>query len=542
MAARPNFLTAFFNGDGNDGVACYVPYAWRNLRRLITNLPPRTTLARLMNDAPSPPPANLESKSFWRTEDAWAVILGGLLLALSTLFGYAGLKVAEQGEATEVSGGNALASSVAKIGGWTNNPLHGIDAGLADDWSFQAAEAGGEAQWGRLLFVLCFTLVLFGVGAAVMGDGPSRFTPGFLLVFVVATLSYLLAEQTTMDNFSLSYALWAIVLGMLVSNTLGTPEWAKPALKAEFYIKTGLVLLGGEVLLGRLGELAAAGVVVSWVVTPIVLVGTYLFGQHVLKIASKTLNITLSADMSVCGVSAAIATAAACKAKREELSLAVGISMLFTAVMMVVLPFAAAALDLPPRVAGAWIGGTVDATGAVAAAGESLRPLYERTYGEEGAAMAEAARDTAVTIKMIQNILIGVIAFAVAVYWTTYVDRAAGERPRPIEIWRRFPKFVLGFVAASAVFSLIYQYCVGAYDAAAAQAIVDKLTAGSKALRGWTWAIGFSAIGLATDFRTLGAHLKGGKPVLLYLCGQSFNLVLTLAAAWLMFGVVLGGE
>ncbi len=140
-----------------------------------------------------------------------------------------------------------------------------------------------------------------------------------------------------------------------------------------------------------------------------VLIGTYIFGQRILKMESRSLNLVISADMSVCGVSAAIATAAACKAKKEELSLAIGLSLIFTVLMMIVQPKIIEATGMPPEVGGAWLGGTIDSTGAVAAAANS------KYLGAQGL-------ETAVTVKMIQNILIGVTAIAVAIYWTRWVE------------------------------------------------------------------------------------------------------------------------
>ena len=159
------------------------------------------------------------------------------------------------------------------------------------------------------------------------------------------------------------------------------------------------------------------------------LICTYLFGQKVLKITSKTLNITISADMSVCGVSAAIATAAACRAKKEELTLAVGLSLVFTSIMMIVMPIIIKAAGMPEVLGGAWMGGTIDATGAVAAA---------------GAFLGEKALYTAATIKMIQNVLIGVIAFCVAVYWCAKVDCEPGQQVGWMEIWVPLPQIRAG--------------------------------------------------------------------------------------------------
>ncbi|MEM1062345.1 MAG: putative sulfate exporter family transporter, partial [Planctomycetota bacterium] len=340
----------------------------------------------------------------------------------------------------------------------------------------------------------------------------------FLTVFALATLAFVLGGQAFVKSLSLSYPLFAILAGLAISNTVGVPRYLRPALRGELYIKTGLVLYGGELLLAELFALGPPGMAVAWLVTPVVLVATYLFGQKVLGIESKTLNVVVSADMSVCGVSAAIATAAACKAKKEELSLAVGISMLFTAVMMFAIPAVAVGTGMDARWAGAWIGGTIDSSGAVAAAGETL--------GEEAAAVA-------ITVKLIQNVLIGVIAFAVATYWVTVVESAEGrDRPGLGVVWERFPKFVLGFLGASVVFSLVAAY------APAGEEIVTAATKTTKTLRAWCFCLAFVAIGLETDFRQLRGLLAKGKPLVLYACGQTLNIVLTLAVAYVMFVIL----
>jgi uncharacterized membrane protein YadS len=143
---------------------------------------------------------------------------------------------------------------------------------------------------------------------------------------------------------------------------------------------------------------------------------------------------------------------------------------------------------------------------------------------------SQTAVTVAVTIKMIQNILIGVVAFAVAVYWVTRVERnASGQRPSLIEIWRRFPKFVLGFVVASIVFSVL------STSGPHSEAIASAATATSKTLRGWCFCLAFVSIGLETNFRELARFFVGGKPLILYVCGQTLNLVLTFTMAWLMF-------
>jgi uncharacterized integral membrane protein (TIGR00698 family) len=380
--------------------------------------------------------------------------------------------------------------------------------------------AKSYSNYSQVATLVIFLLLLFGAGHVFLGTHFVRFAPGFLFVFFIAVISYLLAEQEQMNTYGFGYAAWAIVLGLLISNTIGTPNWIKPALSTEFYIKTGLVILGAEILFNKVLAIGLPGIFVAWIVTPIVLITTYWFGQKVLKIPSKTLNITISADMSVCGVSAAVATAAACKANRAELTLAIGLSMVFTSVMMIVLPLFINYVGLPEVLGGAWIGGTIDATGAVVAA---------------GAFLGDSALNVAATIKMIQNILIGVIAFGVAVYFASREENKDNHKIGWSEIWIRFPKFILGFIGASIVFSLLYS-SLG--DQLAYSLLDEGAISLTKSVRGWLFCLAFVSIGLSTNFKSLKEHFTGGKPLILYVAGQSLNLILTLVMAYVMFYLV----
>ncbi len=369
------------------------------------------------------------------------------------------------------------------------------------------------------LIGLCAVLIiLFGAGITLMGSSFKDFAVGFVIVFLVATVAYMLGHQSISKQYGIGAEAWGVILGMIIANTIGTPKWVLPACQVEFFIKSGLVLLGAEVLFNKIVAIGLPGIFVAWVVTPIVLVCTYIFGQKVLKMPSKTLNVVISADMSVCGTSAAIATAAACRAKKEELTLSVGLSLVFTAIMMIAMPAFIKAVGIPEILGGAWMGGTIDSTGAVAAA---------------GAFLGEKAMYVAATIKMIQNVLIGVTAFCVAMYWCLKVECEAGRKVGAIEIWNRFPKFVLGFLAASILFSLLD----GGLGKDMGYSMIDQgvVRGGTRLLRGWFFALSFAAIGLATNFRELAKYFKGGKPLILYVCGQTFNLILTIAMAYVMF-------
>jgi uncharacterized membrane protein YadS len=428
--------------------------------------------------------------------------------------------------ATALATAQSAEAAAAEVG-FSDTALNSQAVTAIDAWrSAHAKVSGAKKKIGakpynqipKLIGLMVFMAVFFGVGAQVMGRNIGKFMLGFVFVFFIAVLAYVASANATMKAYGIGYAAWAILFGLIVSNTVGTPKWVMPAVQTEYYIKTGLVLLGAEILFGKILSIGIPGIFVAWVVTPIVLISTYAFGQRIIKIPSKTLNITVSADMSVCGVSAAIATASACRAKKEELTLAVGLSLVFTSIMMIVMPAFIKAVGMPHVLGGAWMGGTIDATGAVAAAGAFLsdRALY-----------------VAATVKMIQNVLIGVIAFCVAVYWCARVECVPGQKVPFIEVWHRFPKFVLGFIAASIVFSLMYQ----GLGKDAAHVLIDKgaLAGMSKIFRGWFFCLAFASIGLATNFRELKSYFRGGKPLILYVCGQSFNLLLTLLMAYLMF-------
>ena len=177
-------------------------------------------------------------------------------------------------------------------------------------------------------------------------------------------------------------------------------------------------------------------------------------------------------------------------------------------------------MDLDRIVAGAWLGGTIDSTGAVVAAGQML---------------GDRAMQTAAVIKMIQNASIGLVALLIALYWVTRVEPTEDRRPKAMEIWNRFPKFVLGFIAASFVVSLLLIPLLGPEP-------VDRSLQVSKAIRTWFFCLAFLCIGLESNFRTLTRQMAGGRPLLLYWSGQTLNIALTLLAAWLVFSGVLFPE
>jgi len=424
----------------------------------------------------------------FRKEDWWAIWLGFFIMAIALM--------------GKVSGSFDL--KAVKAHKW----------GTGDYPSLISAFDGLGSQ---LLFLLVFVGIITVIGMAVMRKDVKGYIVAFPVVFVLANLAYLFSQHYVIKNY-LGYAFWALGIGLLISNTVGTPKWLKPAVRTEYYIKTGLVLLGAEILFSNVIKFGLYGLGIAWLVTPIVVIFMWNYGTKILKMTSKPMVIVIAMATSVCGVSAAIAAAAAAKAKKEDLTFAVGLTLIFTVIMMVSMPLILSAIGMDPMLGGAWMGGTIDATGAVVLAGEAMGPL---------------AGQVAAMVKMIQNVLIGIIAFAIAVFFATRVDRNEGDPAvGASEIWHRFPKFILGFIGASVIFSLLVEPSLGT-DVTGS---ILKLT---KGFRGWFFCLAFISIGLESNFKDMSQYLQGGGPLKLYVVGQSFNLVLTLLVAWLLLSGVL---
>ncbi|UCD93922.1 MAG: putative sulfate exporter family transporter [Candidatus Zixiibacteriota bacterium] len=428
-------------------------------------------------------------RALWREEDWWAVWLGFIIIGASLL---------------------RLVPSVPKVGKWTGNPLD----------AFTIVKDGVAS--GNIILSLVMLMLGLGVLTAIAVGfmrtaNVGKYLLGFIGVFILATLSYWIANQMNVKYWGLSYALWALLVGLLISNTIGAPGWLRAGARTELFIKIGLVLLGAEILFKKILSLGAPGLMVAWIVTPVVIIFMYNYGVRILKMKNKSLVIIIASATSVCGVSAAIAAAAASCAKKEDLTLAVGMTLIFTVLMMFFMPLIIGFIGMNNILGAAWMGGTIDSTGAVVAAGSML---------------GADAETVAAVVKMIQNVLIGLVAFFIALYWVTRVERDPDVKPNAMEIWYRFPKFVVGFVAASLVFSFIVVPVMHGDFKLVESTFINPVT---KVLRGWFFCLAFTAIGLESNFRDLASRMEGGKPMILYVIGQSFNLILTLFVAWLAF-------
>lgn len=388
--------------------------------------------------------------------------------------------------------------SAAKFSNWGNG------VSFASIWSWNLV--------GKLLFTGLVLGLLFTVGNKLKGTVAKCYIPAYIGIFLVAVLVRLISAEYTLNRY-LEWAFFALAVGLLIANTVGVPDWMKPAVQTEFYIKVGLVIMGFSVLFSNIVNFGLYGLGIAWIVTPLVILFMWFFGTRILKMDNKPLVITLATATSVCGTSAAIAAGAASRAKKTDLSLSVSISIIFTVLMMVFEPILIKAFGLGELMGGALIGGTVDSTGAVAVAGTVL---------------GELGQTSAVLVKSIQNILIGFIAFAVAVFFSTHVEKSTNNNGiRLSEIWKRLPKFILGFFAASLLASFVVLPLTSSETVASINTALDQF-------KNWAFVLAFVSIGLDTNFKEIREQFQGGKPLVLYIVGQSFNIVLTFIAVYIL--------
>nr|MBQ5811535.1 putative sulfate exporter family transporter [Clostridia bacterium] len=136
--------------------------------------------------------------------------------------------------------------------------------------------------FASLLFTYAVLVVLFSIGVFFMGKDVKKFAIAFTGLFILSWIAYIFAAQATLKNY-VEYAFWALVVGLLICNTIGTPEWLKPALISEYYVKTGLVVMGAEVLFANITNFGIYGLAIAWFVTPVVIIFMWLFGTKFLK-------------------------------------------------------------------------------------------------------------------------------------------------------------------------------------------------------------------------------------------------------------------
>lgn len=311
---------------------------------------------------------------------------------------------------------------------------------------------------------------------------------------------------------AIEFPVYAIILGLAANGVLaalGVRERMRGAFRTEFFIKTGLVLLGASINLSLIVSAAGPAILQAVLLISTIFLFTWWLGG-VFGLDSK-LRALLAAAVSICGVSAAIAAAGAVQAKKEQLAYAASLVIIFAIPMIFIQPWLAATLGLPEVVAGAWIGGNIDTTAAVTAAGTIV--------GEDALKIAAIVKGT-------QNAMMGFVAILLTLYFVMRVERSAdAKRPGIGEIWRRFPKFVLGFLAAS----IIATWWLGTVPADEGKATIAVVNA----LRAWFFILAFVSIGL--ELRVVAVREAGWRPVAVFATATVANLAVALLLASILF-------
>ncbi len=376
-----------------------------------------------------------------------------------------------------------------------------------------AGDLAGVLGAGNLASTLLLAgamLALSIVPLRLLGAGAGRYAAGFVVVFALAFVAVLLAGQSNIRALGLEYVIFALGLGLLVNHTIRLPEWLREAVRTEFYIKTGLVILGSTILFKNLIQAGAVGLAQAALVVTVVWYAAFWLARR-LRVDDEMATM-LSTAVSICGVSAAIAACGAIQGDRRKLSYVTSLVLVVAVPMMVLMPWIARTFGLPDLVAGAWLGGTLDTSGSVVAAGQLI---------------SEPAMKAGVIVKFSQNVLIGVAAFLLSIWWVMRSRDPGAERPSVRVIWDRFPKFVLGFM----VVSLVFSFALEPETVSAVKPVLDGV-------RNFWFALAFVSIGLETHFGDL-VKMEGGRPALAFTLAQAFNVVWTLILAWLLFGGVL---
>ena len=449
----------------------------------------------------------LNRKSFLSgfSEDIWAVCIGGLLIVviLLAVFLFPGIHFKQP--VYQWSGGTDLIARVA----------HG----------------------NNLLVIGCIGIVFFmlsSVAIACTGNSIKQFSKGFTVIFILAIISLVIAGNGTISYYGIEYVVFGLLIGLLLSNLLHLPSWIRDAARSEFFIKTGLIILGTSILFTDIINAGLPGILQSILVVAAV----WFFALWLCRRlrVDDEFGVILASAVSICGVSAAIVASGAIKGDKKKLSYVTTLVLLVAIPMLIFLPWLIKELNIPEVVGGAWLGGTLDTTASVTAASELVGP---------------AATKAGVIVKFSQNVLIGIAAFLIAGWWvlkktavtedTVRPSHSGGGHPRPYRngragghekpslklVWERFPKFVLGFIAASLLFSFLIPANTG-----------KQVSGLLNSLRTIWFALAFVSIGLEARFADL-FRMQEGRPAIAFIVAQVFNIIWTLIWAYLLFGGIL---
>lgn len=423
---------------------------------------------------------------WYKKEDYWAIIIALTLVVVAAIFYYAG---------------GSLKAIAVEPPSWSGD--------------FGKVTEHFAKEFGWYLAQYAMFLIFFTIASSVMGFNVKEYVVGFTILYILSVIIQVAGANKTMKDWQLEAPLLSLAFGMLISNTMKLPEFMKGTFRTEFYVKTGIILMGATLpftLILQAGPMAFGQATIVAVATfgSIYFAATKLFGLD------PRLGAVLGAGGSICGVSGSIAIGGACRAEKEHVSVAISMVVIWAIIMIFVLPIAAKAMGMAAGPAGAWIGTSefADAAGFAAAA----------TLGT-----TEAEKDAAIKaftlMKVVgRDMFVGVWAFLVAVLSVTVWEKKnaaeAGDRIDVKEIWYRFPKFVIGFFIASIITTII----ASGMDPKTYKGLESAVISPIKKLRSWTFVFTFLSIGFTTRFRELTSF--GWKPLAAFAVGVAVNVPL----------------
>jgi uncharacterized membrane protein YadS len=424
----------------------------------------------------------------WLKEDWWAIWLGLAIILLGYIL---------------FANGSSLKWIAVTPAKWSN--LAQLGAHFAENYPRYLAQF---VAWAAV----------FTVALTALGHKAREFLPAFAGLYLLAVAIFIIGQWDRANYYDLEPPLVALVGGLLISNLIGLPRWLDAGFRVEFYIKTAIVLLGATLPFTLILWAGPVAILQASIVSIATFLVIYFVGLRLGL--DRQLAAVLGAGGAVCGVSAAIAIAGAVGAKKEYAPIAITTVIIWAIVMIFVLPFVSQALQLPAGVGGAWIGTSEFAD----AAGIAAAQTYADLAGHNGiTGTSDQALWSFTLMKVVgRDVWIGIWAFVLAIISTTRWEKDAfGRRPEVAQIWWRFPKFVIGFLIASLIITVVSRnYSLADFNKVVNPALVGPI----KDLRSWTFIFCFLSIGLTTRFRGLAA--AGAKPFLAFSSGVVVNVVL----------------
>ena len=405
-----------------------------------------------------------------------------------------------------------------------------------------------------LFLTYLFMLFITQVGAVAMGVNAGRFMLGFTLIFWISFGCFLLGHfayfaantPEMLKSFGIGWSLKltgeggfivALIAGLIVGNFFpGFAKVMEDATRPELYIKTAIVILGALLGVKAAGSVGLASAVMFRGLCAII--EAYLiYWAVVYFVARKYFKFSrewaapLASGISICGVSAAIATGGAIRARPVVPIMVSSLVVIFAVVELLILPFLAQAfLWSEPLVAGAWMGLAVKTDGAAVASGAIVDSLIRAKALAESGINYQAGFMvmTATTVKIFIDIFIGVWAFILAVIWCTKIE-CTGGRIKAIEIWERFPKFVLGYVLTFFLMLIICLASPGALKTA------NAAVAGMDTFRVMFFVLTFFTIGMVSNFKKLWEEGIGRLALVYVICLFGFIIWIGLLISWIFF-------